>query len=648
MRLWKNIQFCIFRWLVVASLSLMILFCFQSTAFASAKLIFADNFSSHSLVGWKQVQNAQHFNPDIPCQSDSGGTYSWQVIDQKVVLVIENSPSCQIKMIPNLNHQFVDWSLPPPLQSGFDINDLSEFNHYKVEFAMHITWLDMDRNWLVSWTDENNYLAIHLIGRKLLGEKVVAGQSYPLTPNETTFAWLPNTTYQIALEYNKPAGEISIYIDGERKTTFREDAQQPQLPPGLPGLAGSVGLASQSSTVYFDDFKLWQLKPEGIINLQVPLLKQNDLSWGENEYDQASQWVGGAQPTTISRWGCALTSLTMLLNYYGYQNLPEGIPLNPGTLNDWLNQQPEGYLFQGWLNWRVIGKLTQQLSQASAELNLPVLEFSYESISEDQQNNWLSLNSYQQQPSILQVPSHFVVHNGYDFDESSAIINDPLFEHQLLTTYDNQFISARVFQPSQTDISGLTVAGKPGLKAILKQGEQLFDSQPFLDQYLTTSDFTTHLSTGWWVYDWPKLSSGDYKLLLSNPGWQEKDFVVLATAQTGEPTLEKLVLPAQTEATEVPLNYQTGGGLIIDSELIFDSKDKCLQVLSKRLSSWLNEGLISSPFVYQQLAAWLVEIESGNIDQNRQDDIQEKLMNWQNNHWLTETVAEKLINCLIN
>ncbi len=626
----------------------MILFCFQSSALASAKLLFADNFGSNSLVGWEQVQNSQHYNPDFPCQSDRGSTYSWQVIDQKVVLVIENSPSCQIKMIPNLNHHFVEWSLPPPLQSGFDINHLSELNHYKVEFAMHITWLDMDRNWLVSWTDEDNYLAIHLIGRRLLGEKVVAGQSYSLTPNETTFAWLPNTTYQIALEYNKQVGEISVYIDGERKTAFREDVQQPQLPPGLPGLAGSVGLASQSSTVYFDDFKLWQLEPEGIINLQVPLLKQNDVFWGENEYDQASKWVGGAQPTTISRWGCALTSLTMLLHYYGYQNLPDGTPLDPGTLNEWLNRQLEGYLFQGWLNWRVIGKLTQQLSQASVELNLPVLEFSYESVSKNQQDDWLSLNTYQQQPSILQVPGHFVVHNGYDFNESSAIINDPLFDHQRLTSYDNQFLSARVFQPSQTDISGLTLVGKPGFEASLKQGDQSFSSQPFLDQYFTTSDFTTHLFTGWWVYDWPKLDSGDYQLILSNSSWREKDFIILATAQTGESTLKKIILPAHTEEIEIPLNYQTSGGLIIDSGQILDSNANCLEVLNKRLFSWLNVGLINSPFVYQQLAAWLVEIESGNIDQNWQDDIQEKLMNWQNNHWLTETVAKKLINCLIN
>lgn len=107
-------------------------------------------------------------------------------------------------------------------------------------------------------------------------------------------------------------------------------------------------------------------------------------------------------------------------------------------------------------------------------------------------------------------------------------------------------------------------------------------------------------------------------------------------------------MPAHTEEIEIPLNYQTSGGLIIDSEQILDSNANCLEVLNKRLFSWLNVGLINSPFVYQQLAAWLVEIESGNIDQNWQDDSQEKLMNWQNNHWLKETVAEKLINCLIN
>ncbi len=90
--------------------------------------------------------------------------------------------------------------------------------------------------------------------------------------------------------------------------------------------------------------------------LNVPLLKQNDPAWGSMEYDTASLW-NPANPS-ISAWGCALTSAAMVFKYYGYEKLPDGSALNPGTLNNWLKAN-NGYTRIGEVNWIALSTLSR-------------------------------------------------------------------------------------------------------------------------------------------------------------------------------------------------------------------------------------------------------------------------------------------------
>lgn len=92
---------------------------------------------------------------------------------------------------------------------------------------------------------------------------------------------------------------------------------------------GYSGFGAYDPTNFLDNFKIESTTDK--INLSVPLIKQTNAFWANQTYDNAQSWSPHFK--TISDWGCALTSYAMVLNYYGYNKLPNGQALDPGTLN---------------------------------------------------------------------------------------------------------------------------------------------------------------------------------------------------------------------------------------------------------------------------------------------------------------------------
>src|SRR5687768_10902377 len=58
------------------------------------------------------------------------------------------------------------------------------------------------------------------------------------------------------------------------------------------------------------------------IDSAVPLFKQCDSRWGNNRL--------GTGPETVCQAGCAMSSVSMIINSKGHANI------NPGSLNSWL------------------------------------------------------------------------------------------------------------------------------------------------------------------------------------------------------------------------------------------------------------------------------------------------------------------------
>jgi hypothetical protein len=105
--------------------------------------------------------------------------------------------------------------------------------------------------------------------------------------------------------------------------------------------------ASTSATTSWQSFRPDATSTDFAINT-VPLYTQNaspypdatdSAVWASSTYDNAypgSQCGTGSESSTIAACGCAITSVSMWLRYFGITTNNSGTDVNPETLNDWL------------------------------------------------------------------------------------------------------------------------------------------------------------------------------------------------------------------------------------------------------------------------------------------------------------------------
>jgi hypothetical protein len=97
----------------------------------------------------------------------------------------------------------------------------------------------------------------------------------------------------------------------------------------------------------------------------VPLYTQEEsnypdstdtANWANEAYDDALPGTGcGESTSTIAVCGCAISSVSMWLRYYGITTDTLGNPVNPGNLNAWLEASSSGgYDDEGDLEWGAI------------------------------------------------------------------------------------------------------------------------------------------------------------------------------------------------------------------------------------------------------------------------------------------------------
>lgn len=237
-----------------------------------------------------------------------------------------------------------------------------------------------------------------------------------------------------------------------------------------PYMNGRIALGSitgsSSANVYFDNITVTSIEPAST-GLSLPNLKQYSNPWGPLEYDSASDW---ADDPEITRWGCALTSAAMILQYYNHDTDPE-------KLNDWLLNQPDGYIGKGLVNWNTISRFslinTQKLDENK---NLTALEMKYNPFSTTLVDSELELD----QPLIAKVPGHFFGVKGKD--DSEYLINDPASEFrttlsQVETAYASPTKSLITYTPTETDLSYiiLTSPNQNPFKVFNQDDSEIFD-----------------------------------------------------------------------------------------------------------------------------------------------------------------------------
>jgi hypothetical protein len=317
-----------------------------------------------------------------------------------------------------------------------------EWRNYAFELDI-LPVTGVDRNLAWGYQNPVNWYEVHFLPNFFELVRLRQGQ----------VAWQQSTTFSLTtgvwhhLKISTTGGQLEIWIDGVLIKALSESGYSEN--PGR--IALKVGTGSVAPTkVKFDNVVVTQLVDARELHLNVPAIRQDDPQWAEAEYDSAGEWSSFA-PSTISRWGCALTSAVMLLRYHGFEHFLTGENITPLTLNSWLLQQVDGYIAEGWVNWLAIIRLAAELRQHFSTLTtpLPQLQYHYQSWT-----NWtegikkVAEQLRQHQPAILELPGHFVVSNGLTVAEDEVFVRDPASDIDKVKSLGKPIQSGRFFTAS--------------------------------------------------------------------------------------------------------------------------------------------------------------------------------------------------------
>lgn len=304
-------------------------------------------------------------------------------------------------------------------------------------------------------------------------------------------------TYKIkVITHNDGASvHIIIYVNGVELINV-EDSENPLL-------SGSIGLyvyrSGIGATSNFDNILIYPGYVD--IFLNVPIIKQSDPSWGSIKYDHADIW--SPMNDSISRWGCALTSATMVLNYFNY-------PINVPNLNEWLVNQPDGYLRNGLVNWLAISRYSKEHS-----FNIkPILKYK-------QITNTLSiLNGLTNKiPSIIGQNGHFFVAKGKSINK--LLINDPFYSKTLINFDELDDVAIGQYEPTSSDLSYIMIVNNSNLNLYFVNAENRLITQPIIiskNNYIKAADDESQQSLPVSItYIQQPNYLNDYQIILSGP-----------------------------------------------------------------------------------------------------------------------------------
>lgn len=213
--------------------------------------------------------------------------------------------------------------------------------------------------------------------------------------------------------------------------------------------------------------------------LDVPHFSQLDPSWANDEYDFAANWINDLpiQDRNIGKFGCAMTSAAMVLNYHGYDHTSGYWSTNPQNINNYLRAETlpppplppnvKGFDKDGGVIWSSFTDFAKEASSAgAAKIGSPKLEFdwpdfSFDTIRQDIENGQpviIEIVMNENNPEIANDDNlHFVVAKGIT-DDNQVLIEDPLDLTETTQTLQEKYPgkkyqSLRRFIKSNTDLS---------------------------------------------------------------------------------------------------------------------------------------------------------------------------------------------------
>jgi len=339
-----------------------------------------------------------------------------------------------------------------------------DLTDYDFSFQYRMT-AGVDTNFLFNFRDEANWYEFHLKYDSYQLVRVEDGRVTLHTFGPAKFK--SGEWHKITIRVYQDV--IQLYID-EQLIASQVDWTHDQHSQGRAGLRATTGLVfpTEVSYAHLTVREILPAPPAGSVASHLTHWFQTDARWASAEYDQAHDWAAKYQESDqFDRWGCLVTSLAMILHFHSLTTLPDGRLLQPGTLNDWLKEQPDGFLGEGLVNWLAITRLSWQISQ---QLGTPKLEFRAETNSPMKAAQSALAR---QEPVILQLPGHFLVGTDLIHNSQDIFLADPFFGQRRLDQHPLQpLISTRLLTPSQTDLSYLLIVHPPEVTVELFESTQ--------------------------------------------------------------------------------------------------------------------------------------------------------------------------------
>ncbi len=546
-----------------------ILFLQQAPTVKAETVIFEDDFSN-GLEKWEAARD--HFD-------------LWSIVDGRADVYV-NSGSTLTELVPKDEYWSPDYK-----------NLIYELDYNLIKGGdSNISWGFQDtKNWYEIHFANGNYQLVHVVNGRVVWNKTGRGWSGQV---------------HIKVVFDK--GRVAFTINGNTLVD--------EVDPTFNDSYGKIAMKVTTGSIYPTHATFDNIVVKSLDNLEtklnVPMQKQTDLVWASQEYDTASTW---SNQTGIDRWGCALTSASMIFNYHNINTLPNGETVTPESLNNWLNSQTDGYIGKGLVNWIALTRLTKLINETA---QTPKLEY----LRTQGDNLYLAKTELENnKPSILQITGHFLVAagivNGSEWSETEGnpdndlYINDPAFDFTKFSEHQTPLLSTRTFQPSFTDLSYLHLNYTHPLTATMtyEDGSTINSLQNFAD-YLqefnvdNEDNFIPKVSPTIQISEVAKPVAATYHIQLTRDTLAQDQVTIFTYDTTGTLTdLSYSGLIGQAGIT-LQLNYNNDG----QSELVPLVN---LQTFINDLDELLARHEVRKHFVYQelkQLANFAKDSENGD------------------------------------
>lgn len=392
------------------------------------------------------------------------------------------------------------------------------------------------------------------------------------------------------------------------------------------------------NTVYYAPLNV----SEGI-DLPVPYFSQNVLPWGPTEYDHAN--VVGLSDPDFERWGCAVTSAAMVLNYHNMMEFEDDTPIDPGSLNEWLKNNNGfqtskpgfGKPFSKFV-WSSINILSGELYEASkSAYKLEHVRYSAESTESSKLTVLNDDLTNKQNPAILAVSNaltnmHFVVAKGVE-NGLSYLINDPEWNYENLAPFGNDFFQLDRYKRATSNASYIEMSTNEGIEIAVVDSEGRKTGKQVVDGVIQTFDEIPNavyshqnaisnpnslgeqesLGFGFNEFLLPEPLDGQYTIILSSFENQTYTLNIAALEANGDDqNFQMAGIIGQNSGDEFDLDYSQDEPSVLGEIVTFDS-------LINDINSLRATGDISNFGVYVSLLskADVAKGLGGNIWTNR-------------------------------